>query len=324
MTGGVNSAYPRKTDHVATYTRVHDIDTAQINAMYGLDRLTLAPLTGGAANSSFKATTPHGAFVMTILDNHGHASAHRLAAHTEAMFELGMPTAEVVRNIEGDPVSIIGDRPVLLKRWIPGSVPDRLSGDQLIAAGGLLARLHGLPPVRIPDLPAGTRRLSPVHLAAIDEFPDREFADWLQRGLADVQADEDRLGDEAVICHGDVFADNLIVRPDGTLALIDWETVSLDGAVLDLGMTLLGLANTNGTLDRDKADPIVTGYTRQRPLTEAQLAALPGEIEHAALIIAFHRYYRHNVRFPDPAKSHMHIEMIGFVDSLKDVRWSIG
>ncbi|MFP8884984.1 MULTISPECIES: hypothetical protein [Streptomyces] len=41
------------------------------------------------------------------------------------------------------------------------------------------------------------------------------------------------------------------------------------------------------------------------------------EIEQAALIIAFHCYYRHNVRFPDPARSTYHTEMIKFVDSVE-------
>ncbi|GAA4132304.1 hypothetical protein GCM10022416_11940 [Actinomadura keratinilytica] len=33
------------------------------------------------------------------------------------------------------------------------------------------------------------------------------------------------------------FSDNLIVRPDRRLAIIDWETISLDSPLLDLGMT---------------------------------------------------------------------------------------
>ncbi|WP_432110150.1 hypothetical protein [Streptomyces sp. AA1529] len=34
------------------------------------------------------------------------------------------------------------------------------------------------------------------------------------------------------------------------------------------------------------------------------------------MLIAFHRYYRHNIRFPDPASS-IHSEMIQFVDSVE-------
>ncbi|WP_165495132.1 phosphotransferase [Actinomadura roseirufa] len=245
---------------MATYTSADDIDRAEVAALYGLGRLTLEPLGGGAANSSFKVTASQDTFVLTILDNHDHASACRLALHTEAMFKLGMPTAEVVRNAEGDAVSTLSDRPVLLKRWIPGRVAGQLTDDLLRDAGGLLARLHDAPAVQVSDLPVGTRRLSPSHLEAIDGFADREFAEWLKSGLAKVRAQEDRLRDRPVVCHGDVFADNLIARPDGTLAIIDWETISLDSALLDLGMTLLGLANVHGRLDKRRADLIVSGY----------------------------------------------------------------
>ncbi|GAA2160266.1 hypothetical protein GCM10009727_73230 [Actinomadura napierensis] len=181
---------------------------------------------------------------------------------------------------------MIGEHPVLLKHWIPGHVTARLADDRLRDAGDLLARLHVLPSAEVPDLPVGTRRLSAAHLEAIDEFPDQRFADWLRSGLAKVRAQEDRLTDGPVICHGDVFADNLIVRPDETLAVIDWETVSLDGPLLDLGMTLLGLANVDGRLDKKRADLIVSGYADRRSLTREQYATLPWEVEHAALIIA--------------------------------------
>jgi len=40
------------------------------------------------------------------------------------------------------------------------------------------------------------------------------------------------------------------------------------------------------------------------------------EIEHAALIIGFHRYYRHNVRFPNPAKAKYHEAMVRFAESV--------
>jgi homoserine kinase type II len=86
--------------------------------------------------------------------------------------------------------------------------------------------------------------------------------------------------------------------------------------VLDLGMAILGLCRVNGRLDHDRTLQLIDGYTAELPLTAEEHAAQPDEVEHAALIIAFHRYYRHNVRFPDPAKSHLHTELIDFVESL--------
>ncbi|WP_170201524.1 phosphotransferase [Actinocorallia herbida] len=303
---------------MATYTTVADLDLAGISALYSLTGLALEPLAGGAANSSFRATSDQGTHVLTILDNHDHASALRLAEHTEALFSLGLPTVEIVRNAAGDSVSLLDGKPILLKSWIPGRSVDELPPDLLPAAGALLARLHMLPTDRVPQLPAGTRRLSPAHEAAIVDFPDREFAAWLTARLAAVRDREAGLPPRAqVISHGDVFTDNLVVRPTGDLALLDWETVSLDSDLLDLGMTLLGLANAGGRLDAGRAALIVDGYTKTRPLTPADLAALPDHTEHAALIIAFHRYHRHNIRFPNPAKAVIHREMIAFVDSLE-------
>jgi homoserine kinase type II len=310
---------------VATYSTVDDIDGHHICKQYGLDLLSLEPLDGGAANSSFKATTGQGPFVLTVLDNHDAASAHRLAVHTDAMFRLGMPTAEVVRNLTGQMVTAVGDRLVMLKRWIPGQVLDRLPDDLLPTAGELLAELHRLPPAQVPDLPVGTRRLSSEHHAAITTFPDQEFARWLTERLADVHDREADLADGGqVISHGDVFSDNLIVRPDRRLAIIDWETISLDSPLLDLGMTVLGLAKDDGRLSPHRANLIVKGYVVTRPLSAEELRTLAVHIEHAALIIAFHRYYRHNIRFPDPAKRHLHAELIGFVDSLGGFRPATG
>jgi hypothetical protein len=67
---------------------------------------------------------------------------------------------------------------------------------------------------------------------------------------------------------------------------------------------------TSGHCDSSPVTP------RKRPLSRKELAGIPIAAEHAALIIAFHRYHRHNVRFPDPHKSQLHVELIGFVESL--------
>ncbi|WP_326829403.1 phosphotransferase [Streptosporangium sp. NBC_01810] len=305
---------------MATYTSLDKLDPGLITARYGLPDLELEALSGGAANSSFKATSAAGTFVLTVLDNYvGQADADVLAAHTETLFRLGMPTVEIIRNLDGDRISMIGERPILLKRWIEGRVVEQLPDHLYAVAGGLLARLHRLPPTEMPDLPVGTRRLSAAQQALISEFPDREFAAWLTFRLAEPRLTSMiHLATANVISHGDVFTDNLIVRPDDSLALIDWETVSLDSALVDLGMTLLGLAKVDGRLDRARSHKIVAGYLAERTLSAEELAALPASVEYAALIIAFHRYHRHNIRFPSERKSHLHIEMIGFVESLTD------
>ena len=167
---------------MANYTRVEDLDVPALTDRYRLHDARISPLNGGAANSSFRLGAREGEFVLTVLDNHDPASAQQLAARTQRLFDLGIPTTEVVPDRRGDLAPVVDTKPVLLKVWIEGRVVDPLPKELLPAAGALLARLHTVP-ADIPDLPVGTRRLSDDHEARIAEFPDRAFASWLTSQL---------------------------------------------------------------------------------------------------------------------------------------------
>jgi homoserine kinase type II len=300
---------------LASYTTAEDLNVPAISDRYRLRDGRISPLKGGAANSSFRLTAREGDFVLTVLDNHDPASAQQLATRSQQLFALGIPTTEVVPDRDGDLAPIVGTQSVLLKSWIEGEVIDPLPEHLLPAAGALLAQLHNLP-ADLPDFPAGTRRLSADHEARIADFDDLDFACWLTEQLKVIKEHEARHMRAPVIAHGDLFADNLICRPDGSLAVIDWETVSLDDPILDLGMAAVGLAQDQGHLSPERLRLLVTGYTEVRPLPSDDLFELPTEITHAAVIIAFHRFYRHHVRFPDPARADYHRPLIDFVASV--------
>ncbi|WP_326621306.1 phosphotransferase [Streptomyces decoyicus] len=303
---------------MATYTKLDQIDLPAVSERYGLRDPQLEPLKGGAANSSFHVSSPSGDFTLTILDNHDIGSAQSLATYTQAVYRLGVPTTEVVPALDGALITTFDGRPVILKKWIQGEVRQPLPIPLLPEAGRILAQLHALAPESegLGDLPVGTRRLSAEQLDVIPQFADREFAAWLAARLKRVRSAEAGSERSRKIAHGDLFADNVIVRDDGALSVLDWETVSLDDPLLDLGMAAVGLAAEGDVLVPERLNALVTGYQTLAPLSEADAAALPLEIEHAACIIAFHRYYRHNVRFPDASKSTYHLKMIKFVESV--------
>jgi homoserine kinase type II len=300
---------------VATYTSLDDLDVAFLEERYGLAGLVIEPVKGGAANSSFKVTSDCSQYVLTVLDNHDHASALALAEQTGALYGAGYPTTHLVSDVDGDLVPLMGGRPVVLKDWVNGDVVETLHLEQLVTAGEHLARLHNLPPDLVV-VPVGTRRLAPERLALIPGFTDQEFAAWLQDHLAQVREAERDVSRPRALCHGDLFADNIVVGADGLLTILDWETISLDDPLLDLGMTALGLCRTNGLLSVERLAALVSGYARLRSEVRDDLDQLATEIVHAALIIAFHRYYRHNVRFPDPTKATIHRELYAFVESV--------
>lgn len=305
---------------MASYTTADQVDLDMVSKHYALNETRLTPLSGGAANSSFHLLSGESEFVLTILDNHDISSARRLAAHTKAVFELGIPTTEVVPTITGDLIATLDSRPIILKQWIAGEVRDPLPLSLLPTAGRILAHIHQLAShmPELSDVPSGTRRLSSAQENVIPQFVDEEFGSWLSERLIRVNATEAKRKHVKRIVHGDLFADNIIVTDDGQISVLDWETISLDDPLLDLGMTIVGLCQEGGLLALKRVEALVAGYQEVEVLDETDLSALPKEIVHAALIIAYHRYVRHNIRFPDPKKSSIHTEMIRFVDSVEE------
>ncbi|SHL02431.1 phosphotransferase [Actinacidiphila paucisporea] len=304
---------------MATYTSLESLDLPSLADRYGLREPVAEPLKGGAANSSFRLDTPGGgrAYVLTALDNHDEAGARHLARITRAFADLGLPTAHVVANSDGEDITVLHGKPYLLKELIPGHVEEPLPDALLPAAGELLAQLHGFPAEAL-DLPVGTRRLNAAHRAAARAFDDRSFAAWLDEQLAEIGRHEADRQRPAVPIHGDLFADNLIVRPDGGLSVIDWETASVDDPLLDLGMAAVGLCQTpEGCLSPERFRLLLGGYDALRPLSAEDRAELPTEIVHAAVIIAFHRYHRHNVRFPDPERATYYQQMVTFAGTVQ-------
>ncbi|CAO5238659.1 hypothetical protein FAGKG844_250046 [Frankia sp. AgKG'84/4] len=83
-------------------------------------------------------------------------------------------------------------------------------------------------------------------------------------------------------------------------------------------MTIVGLGQEAGLLDLGRMEDIVGGYREIESLDEADLIFLPMEIVYAAMIIAYHRYIRHNIRFPNPERSSYHREMVRFVESVQN------
>ncbi|MFE6924025.1 hypothetical protein ACFVAV_23575 [Nocardia sp. NPDC057663] len=84
-------------------------------------------------------------------------------------------------------------------------------------------------------------------------------------------------------------------------------------------MAVLGLGVVDGRLRPDRMNAIVDGYSKILQLTPTErTGVLRDMVELSALIIAFHRYYRHNVRFPGSPAADKYREMIGVVESLPE------
>ncbi|MFI1239256.1 phosphotransferase [Nocardia salmonicida] len=306
---------------MAEYTTLKDLNPDEIRAEYDVGEVvSIEPVPGGAANSSFRLRGVKGGsatdYALTVLDNDPE-SAPQLASLLGRLAGR-FDTTELVRTTGGRATVTIGGRVMILKLWVEGNVYPVFPEDLLGRAGAALARLHALPVDEVigdNPLPSLGRRLAAERRSHIADFADRTFAQWLSVRLAAL-GDTDS-GRQHTLIHGDLYSDNIIVRGSGELVIIDWETACREDPLLDLGMAIIGLGVIEGRLVPERVEAIVEGYSSELPLTSRErTGVLRDMVELSALIIAFHRYFRHNVRYPGSPAADKYREMIGIVDSL--------
>src|SRR5262249_35107760 len=157
-------------------------------------------------------------------------------------------------------------------------------------------------------LPARSRRLP---AGASDRCGP--LAGWLRACLLEAEPLW-RLDGPVGLTHGDYFADNLVVGDGGRLGVLGWGHAGRDLLVLDVGMAIVGLCRDGTELQPERVAPLLAGYGEARRLSAAERAALWPATVHAAAVIAYTRYLRRHVTFPD------YREMPAFVESCRR-RW---
>jgi GT2 family glycosyltransferase len=119
----------------------------------------------------------------------------------------------------------------LIEEWIPGTPLDQAPdvAGHLRPCGRLLAMIHAGAPVEAR--PTGDAEPRAGLLALVErralEPAIAEHAERLARRCAPARASRGR-------CHGDFAAENIVLRPDGALCLIDNETLDLGPLDYDL------------------------------------------------------------------------------------------
>jgi aminoglycoside phosphotransferase (APT) family kinase protein len=218
----------------------------EARAVEGLTRLS-----GGASQEtwSFDARTDAGPLPLVLRRRPGGAAAGgagalAVALETEAALlglaaEAGVPVPAVRALLE--PGDALGSG-YLMDRLEGETIPRRILRDDAFAAvrprlarqcGEILARIHAVPPARLPELPLAPadvqlREYRAVHDAAGEPHPVFELAfGWIAARLPPPP--------EPALVHGDFRNGNLLVGPDGVRGVLDWEIAHRGDPMEDLG-----------------------------------------------------------------------------------------
>lgn len=246
----------------------------------------LRGLEEGTVNSNFRVETDGGPVFVRINEGKSETDVCYEAA---LLWHLGLrrfPTPQPLRRVDGVPFLLYQGKPVTVFPWIGGRhVADGDIGrSHAIQVGQVLGELHRA------AASFGRRRDGIYTFAHIMKRVDgmrgeprvAEVLPSLEEEIAYLAQTRTKALPTGTI-HGDLFPDNVLWRHGKVAAVLDFEQASLGSLVYDLAVTLLAWCWNGADIDDARAQGMVLGYERVRPLERVEREALFDEARAAAL-----------------------------------------
>jgi homoserine kinase type II len=274
---------------MAVYTDVTDEELQQFLAGYDLGTLSsYKGIAEGVENSNFLLHTSNGYFILTLYEKR--VAAGDLPFFLDLMEHLaarGLNCPQPVRSRSGEALGKLARRPAAIVTFLDGVWIRRPSAAHCGAVGEALAQLH----LAGADF-AMTRRngLSVEGWRPLFETAAAR-ADTVQAGLGEaigaelarLERDWPRDLPQGVI-HADLFPDNVFFLGDRLSGLIDFYFACTDALAYDVAVCLNAWCfEPDNSYNMTKGRALLFGYMRRRPLTAAEIAALPMLTRGAAL-----------------------------------------
>jgi homoserine kinase type II len=274
---------------VAVYTDIAEEELEAFLADYDIGRpLSFKGIAEGVENSNFVLETPSGRFILTLYERRvDPADLPFFLGLMSWLANAGFPCALPVADRAGHALKRLNGRPAALVTFLRGLSPKHPTTAQCREAGRGLAWLHeaaeGFPGRRSNGLGQASWAGLFAPLAAA--------ADGLQDGLAAVIARDLEAVAQAWpsdlpegVIHADFFPDNVFFLSGRFAGAIDFYFAAWDMRAYDLAVALNAWCfEADGAFDPARARALLSGYQGRRPLTQAELAALPVLARGAAL-----------------------------------------
>jgi homoserine kinase type II len=274
---------------VAVYTEVADEELSAFLATYDLGQLlSCKGIAEGVENTNYFLHTSAGAFILTLYEKRvKEADLPFFLGLMEHLAARGLTCPQPVRNGAGQTLGRLAGRPAVIVTFLEGLSVKRPAAHHCRAVGEALARLHlaseGFAMQRPNALSLGG--WPPLFSAAQAE------ADRVAPGLGErTRLELDHLAEvwpadlPAGVIHADLFTDNVFFIGDELSGLIDFYFACTDAFAYDLSICLNAWCfESDGSFNMTKGRAMIAGYEAVRPLSQAEVTALPTLCRGSAL-----------------------------------------
>jgi homoserine kinase type II len=281
---------------MAVYTEVSFEELEKLLDRYDIGQpLSFKGIAEGIENSNFYLQTDRGAFILTLYEKRVVAEdLPFFLGLMEHLAQAGMQCPLPVRTKDGQTLVQLNRRNGAIVTFLTGIALRRPDAAHCAAGGAALAQLHkageGFALTRANALgPKGWRPL-------LESIHD---ADRIEEGLtALMQNALDELetgwpqGLPSGVIHADFFPDNVLFVQEKVGGIIDFYFACNDFYAYDLAVMLNSWCfEIDGSFNITKGQSVINAYKAARPLSDAEIEALPVFMRGSALRFLLTRTY---------------------------------
>lgn len=282
---------------MAVYTEVSDEEMRSFIAEYDIGDLVSAKgIAEGVENSNYLIRTTRDSYILTLYEKR--VREEDLPFFLGLMDHLssrGIPCPEPLRGRDGEALRRLAGRPAAIITFLEGMWTRKVRGVHCSELGAGLARFHAagadFPLYRANALgPDGWRPLYEMSAARAHEV-DPNLGPLIEDELDALEASWPTGLPEGLI-HADLFPDNVFFMGERLSGLIDFYFACNDFLAYDLAVCLNAWCfERDRSFNITKARQFLDAYTGERPMTAAELEALPILCRGAAMRFLLTRLY---------------------------------
>jgi homoserine kinase type II len=266
---------------MAVYTEVADGDLEAFVAGYDIGTVLSAKgIAEGVENSNYLLVTSAGTFILTLYEKRvAPEDLPFFLGLMEHLAERGVNCPVPVRNRKGEALGTLAGRPAAIVTFLPGMWTRRPRLEHCAATGSLLAQVHRA----AQDFPL--RRENALSVKAWRPLFEKckDGADSVMAGLGkeisnelDVLEAQWPKGLPEGVIHADLFPDNVFFLGDRVSGVIDFYFACNDMLAYDLAILVNAWCfEPDASLNATKSRALLTAYRSLRPLSRAEVEALP-------------------------------------------------
>ncbi|MDH3387910.1 MAG: homoserine kinase [Gammaproteobacteria bacterium] len=278
---------------MSVFTTVDNATLQQFLKRYEIGSArAFSPIAAGITNTNYYLETEQGHFVLTLYEHHSDDELDYMLGLQRHLAAKSVLCPAPVGDRRGDLYSTLNQRPAAIIHRLRGSVQKIPRVEHCALIGAELSRFH-LAGLDFPGNRPNPRGID--WLYAIGDMLDvelgREDKSLFSATLREYREFECASVAQGAI-HADLFHDNALFV-DGELGgIVDFDYACRDSFVFDIAVLLNDWClGADARLDRDRVAAVLDAYQQQRPLSAAEIDALPLMLRIGALRFWLSRLY---------------------------------